>query len=57
MSGAIHDLGNLKGVATPVHSFIAATLEPQEARARGERVYVLDGVPGGRPGLDPSSKP
>jgi len=40
-----------QGVPTPVHAFIAAALEPQEARARGEHVYTLDGVPSGKPSV------
>ena len=49
MSGAMHRLGLEYGVPMPVHSFIAAVMEPQEALARGEREYFLQGVPGGRP--------
>lgn len=41
----------LQKVATPVHTFISAALEPQEARARGEATYTLDGVPGGKPSV------
>ena len=45
----MHRLGLEYGVPMPVHSFIAAVMEPQEALARGEREYFLQGVPGGRP--------
>jgi hypothetical protein len=51
MSGAIMRLARQQGVEAPVHSMLAALLEPQEARARGEIVYFLQGVPGGTPSL------
>jgi hypothetical protein len=43
-----------QGVATAVHGFIAAALEPQEALARGEHVYTLNGVPSGKPSVSSS---
>ncbi len=51
MSGAMVRLARQQGVEAPVHSMLAALLEPQEARARGEIVYTLQGVPGGKPSL------
>lgn len=38
-SGAVARLGSVRGVATPVHSFITAALWPQELRARGRSSF------------------
>lgn len=38
-SGAVLRLGRAAGVATPVHAYVTATLEPLERRARGEIVF------------------
>jgi len=44
-TGAVVRLGAASGVATPVHSFIHASLVLSEARARGEASFVVPGEP------------
>mmetsp|Transcript_49359 Transcript_49359/g.77129 ORF Transcript_49359/g.77129 Transcript_49359/m.77129 type:complete len:148 (+) Transcript_49359:91-534(+) len=49
LTGALCKLGKEFGVEMPTHEFIASALEAQEALARGEIAYHLEGVPGGKP--------
>ena len=44
-NGAVVRLGAAAGVATPVHSFIHASLVLSEARARGEASFTVPGQP------------
>ena len=44
-NGAVVRLGAAAGVATPVHSFIHASLVPSETRARGEASFLVPGQP------------
>jgi len=49
LSGAMSSAGLSLGVPTPMHDIVLAALLPQEYRARGEKPYELQGVPGGAP--------
>eukprot|EP00746_Dinoflagellata_sp_MGD_P046473 gnl/MRDRNA2_/MRDRNA2_214233_c0_seq1.p1 gnl/MRDRNA2_/MRDRNA2_214233_c0~~gnl/MRDRNA2_/MRDRNA2_214233_c0_seq1.p1 ORF type:complete len:153 (+),score=22.69 gnl/MRDRNA2_/MRDRNA2_214233_c0_seq1:2-460(+) len=49
LSGAIRSAALKLGVPTPTHDIVLAALLPQEYRARGQKPYELQGVPGGAP--------
>jgi len=54
LSGAICSAGRKLGVPTPTHEIVLAAVLPQEYRARGEKPYELQGVPGGAPHVEAS---